>query len=168
LIIIFYLSAYLGTSQRKEQFITYAIRRKYYEQSGENNDYNKIFPSNYHPFKKTKSEFIQGLYGEICCILKILFWLITIPTIIKLVSNFYKYNENGVVSYSALSVILLFTIFFILSLVSFCCINERLYHSYQKRENEFLDDKKYGFEYKNSTKEKSKKDCCIRKFLCCK
>lgn len=167
LIIIFYLSAYLGTNQRKEQFITYAIRRKHYEKSGENNDYDKIFPSNYHPFNKTKSEFIQGLYGEICCILKFLFWLITILTLLKISFNIIKYFENGVVSYSALAVIALFIVFFILSLVSFCCITVRLYHSYQKRESEFFD-KKCGLEFKTQTKEKSNSICCISKFLCCK
>jgi uncharacterized membrane protein len=167
LIIIFYLSAYLGANQRKEQFITYSIRRKYYEQSGENNDYNQIFPSNYHPFNKTKSEFIQGLYGEICFILKTLFWLITILTLVKIGFNIYKYYGSGVVSYSALAVIVLFIIFFILSLISFCCIIASLYSSYQKRESEYID-KKWGLEFKNQTKEKSKRVCCIHKFLCCK
>jgi len=153
LVIIFYLSAYLGTNQRKEQFITFAIRSKYYEKKGKKhknkNYYDEIFPRNYNPFNKSKSNFIQGLYGEICCIQRILFWLISFLTIGKLGYNICKYYKNGVVSYSALSVIVLFTIFFILSLVSFYCINEKLYHSYQERESEFLV-KKCGLEYKNN------------------
>ncbi len=165
LIIIFYLSAYLGTNQRKEQFITYVIRKKHYEQSGEKNDYDRIFPSNYHPFNKTKYDFIQGLYGEICCILKILFWIITILTFVKIGFNLYKYHEYGLVSYSAMTVIVIFIIFFILSLVSFCCIIESQFHSYQKRESEFIE-KKWGLEFKTQTKEKSKRVCCVHKFLC--
>ena len=161
LLILFYLAAYLGVNQRKEQFITYAIRKKHYEQSGEKNDYDRIFPSNYHPFNKTKYDFIQGLYGEICCILKILFWIITILTLVKIGFNLYKYHEYGLVSYSAMTVIVIFIIFFILSLVSFCCIIASQFHSYQKRESEFIE-KKWGLEFKNQEKETAKRICCIR------
>lgn len=169
LVIIFYLSAYIGTYQRKEQFITYAIRKKYYKKNGGNNDYDQIFPSNYHPFNKTKSgfEFIQGLYGEICCILKILFWVITILTLLKIGANILKNFENGVVSCSALVVVGLFIVSLKLSLVSFCCIIDNLYQDYKKRESEFFEKfKKFGLDLPQ-IKEKSKSVCCISKFLCC-
>ena len=145
LIVIFYLSAFIGSNQRKEQFIAFAIRHKNYK--NKSNEYDQIFPSKYHPFNKSKSEFVQGLYGEICCILKILFWLISISTIIKLLSNFYKYYEKATVSYYGLTAIVLFALFFILSIVAHYCIIEKLYISYKSRENEFLN-KECGLEFR--------------------
>lgn len=163
-LILFYLVAYLGVNQRKEQFIAYSIRKRIYTQSDDNKNYSEIFPTNYHPFNKTKSDFIQGLYGAICCILRILFWLIAILSFMKIGCHFYKYCDIGVVSYSALVVILLFVIFFILSLVSFNHIIERLFQSYKERENEYLD-KKWGKQYNNKTKNKSKWNSCLKRFF---
>ncbi len=165
LIIIIYLAAYLGTNQRKEQFITYAIRRKHYEQSGADNDYNNIFPNSYHPFSKSKSEFIQGLYGEICCILKFLFWIITILTLMKLGSNINEYYNNGLIKGFGWASIILFSISIVISQRSIFCIIKQFFESYKKRENEFLD-KKWGLKYKTQNKGKLKTTCCIRKLFC--
>jgi magnesium-transporting ATPase (P-type) len=164
LVIIFYLSAYLGTNQRKEQFITFAIRRKHYER-GEKKDYDKIFPLEYHPFDKSKSKFIQGLYGEICSILKILFWIITILTFVKLGCNFGKFHEGQVLNSSGFAALILFIIFVTLSLVSFCCILEKFYFSYQEREKEFSKNK-FGAKYiKGQVIKRPKKIICICKFF---
>ena len=42
-----------------EQFITFAIRAKYYEPES----YKRIFPGNYYPFEKDFWSFVQGLYN---------------------------------------------------------------------------------------------------------
>lgn len=151
LIIIFYLSAFIGSNQRKEQFVTYAIRTSYFKKEtkeGKNN-YDEIFPSTYHPFNKSKSDFIQGLYGEICRILKILFWFLSSSSILKLLSGLFKNCEEGVVSYTTLFTIVVFIFFFILSIVAYYCIVENFYRSYKKRENEYLQ-KECGIQFRNN------------------
>ena len=162
LVVVFYLSAYLGTNQRKEQFITHAIRKKYYDYE----TYNSIFPRNYNPYNKTKCDFIQGLYGEICCIIKLLFWIITVMTFIKIGFNVYKYHDYGCAHCSSMIIANIFFILIILSLISFCCIIERFYDSYKKREQEFFE-KNWGKEYSNRKEPEHNKNCCIRKFFCC-
>lgn len=50
----------LGAGQRKDQFITFAIRKKYYVIRSK---YDEIFPDGYHPFNKTFCSFVQGIYN---------------------------------------------------------------------------------------------------------
>lgn len=50
----------LGAGQRKDQFITFAIRKKYYVIRSK---YDEIFPDGYHPFNKTFCSFVQGVYN---------------------------------------------------------------------------------------------------------
>lgn len=97
--ILFYLSAYMGTNQRKEQFITYAIRNKVYKRIKIRNNflpnekYDAIFPKSYNPINKTIYDFIQGLYGEICKILQIIFILISSLTVFKLFIGIVNSND---------------------------------------------------------------------------
>lgn len=49
-----------GAGQRKDQFITFAIRKKYYVIRSK---YDEIFPDGYHPFNKTFCSFVQGVYN---------------------------------------------------------------------------------------------------------
>lgn len=68
---VFYISVNLGVTQRKEQFITYTIRRNAY---GAKNKYElntNIFPKGYHPFRKTPCNYLIGIYGYIA---KCAFW----------------------------------------------------------------------------------------------
>lgn len=165
LVIIFYLSAYLGTNQRKEQFITYSIRISHYTKEKAIEDYENIFPKDYHPYNKNKSDFIQGLYGKICCIIKILFLIITILTFLKIACNICKHHDYGCASYCTIILIHLFIASVILSLISFYCTIERMYDSYKGREDEFRN-KRWGL--KHEKEKEQKRNCCIRKFLCCK
>lgn len=59
LLMIVYICISLGCRQRMEQFIIYAIRRKYY-----GNDMNnpKVFPNRYDPFKKRGLKMVQSPY----------------------------------------------------------------------------------------------------------
>lgn len=65
MLVIFYFAVNLGVTQRKEQFITYTIRRNAY---GAKNKYElntNIFPKGYHPFRKTPCNYLVGIYGYI-------------------------------------------------------------------------------------------------------
>lgn len=75
---------YLGTNQRKEQFIIHAIRKKYYGTSPTTITNPKIFPSNYTPFGKDRDDFIVGIYGELLKILSMLQWGVFIFALAKL------------------------------------------------------------------------------------
>jgi len=173
LLILFYLSAYLGVNQRKEQFITYAIRIKHYDNK-KGSLYDDIFPCNYHPFNKKKSNFIQGLYGEICCILKFLFWFIGVLTIFKIISNFIKYCGGDINHYGLFS-LMIFLILFVSCGLSFQCIIEKFYSTYRKRENEYYK-KESGKKIKNNcsndccteNNESTKNHCCDLRFFFCK
>lgn len=71
MLVIFYFAVNLGVIQRKEQFITYTIRRNAY---GAKNKYElntNIFPKGYHPFKKKRCNYLVGIYGYIA---KCAFW----------------------------------------------------------------------------------------------
>ncbi len=59
LIMIAYICVSLGCRQRKEQFIIYAIRRKYYY--GDMRD-TKIYPNRYNPFGKRGLKMVQSPY----------------------------------------------------------------------------------------------------------
>lgn len=67
MLVIFYISVNLGLTQRKEQFITYTIRRNAYGVIS-NSVYElntNIFPKGYHPFRKTPCNYLVGIYGYI-------------------------------------------------------------------------------------------------------
>lgn len=67
MLVIFYISVNLGVTQRKEQFITYTIRRNAYGVIS-NSVYElntNIFPKGYHPFRKTPCNYLVGIYGYI-------------------------------------------------------------------------------------------------------
>lgn len=59
--LIYFISVNLGAGQRMEQFITFGIRAKYYHNKTE--QYNSIFPRDYHPFNKKYFDFVQGMYN---------------------------------------------------------------------------------------------------------
>lgn len=164
LVLLYFLSAYLGTNQRKEQFITFAIRDQYYKENYEN--YTNIFPKNYHPFNKDKSNFIQGLYGEICRALKILFCLISLATLCKLISHFLKYcKEGNSICFTNISM-MVFIISFILSRVFFCYIRSNFYKDYNRRQDEYKG-KPCHDRIESEKENNSKEVCCICDFLSC-
>ena len=151
-IILYYIANYIGTNQRKEQFITYAIRRKYYLYNNE--DFNAVYPDGYHPFEKTILNFVQGLYGEISKILMITFYLISILSVTKIAFNIYEY-QDGSINWKNF---LLFLITFLLTLSSFCYIKRSLYQNYRARQIDFL---KKNI-YQNNQYEETINMCCLR------
>lgn len=82
MLVIFYFAVNLGLTQRKEQFITYTIRRKAY---GVKDDYElntNIFPKGYHPFNKNCCNFLVGIYGYIANCALIASFVVSIVTLI--------------------------------------------------------------------------------------
>ena len=91
------LCIYQGIAQRKEQFITYAIRKKYnIDERRDKENNGKVLPKDYHPFNKSKRDVIQGLYGELYTSLKWVFWLLSVGVVVKLVANIVKYGKNSI------------------------------------------------------------------------
>ena len=70
--ILYCTAVQLGSAQRMEQFITYAIRCKYYDNNIEK--LMTIYPMGYNPFNKNITNYVQGVYNTItyilfiCCI----------------------------------------------------------------------------------------------------
>lgn len=62
---IFYFAVNLGLTQRKEQFVTYSIRKKVYGVKRNHDLKTDIFPKGYHPFGKRFCDFLVGIYGYI-------------------------------------------------------------------------------------------------------
>ena len=83
--IIKYICLYQGFHQRYEQFITYAIREKYFGK--ENCEKSDIFPEGYTPFGKQGLDIAQGLFGEFAKISDLLFSVILLAVFLKLLCS---------------------------------------------------------------------------------
>ncbi len=84
LVVLYCISCSLGVTQRLEQFITFAIRCKVYENKSK--AYTDIFPKKYCPFGKEGKDIIIGIFGKMCCVLKVIFIIITLATFFRLFS----------------------------------------------------------------------------------
>ena len=133
LVIMYRLCLYQGTQQRKEQFITYAIRHKYYGNLKEITP--KIFPNSYHPFDK-EDKFVQGIYGELLPIFRWSFGIIACSVCIKLIDNICKYYQGttGLSIWVSLGV---FLASIITSIVLRHRYSKELRKQYKKQEQEF-------------------------------
>lgn len=124
---------YQGTYQRKEQFITYAIREKYKAL------YELVFPDNYHPYNKGRLEMIQGLYGEFIKFIIAAFILILLSLLIKLGYNIFDSHTSKTISENAMWVLI---IFIIITSSIFCSTIE--YYNYNR--NKYLQIQEKYFE----------------------
>ncbi len=105
-----HICLYQGFQQRFEQFITFAIRYNYYTQDP-TCLFPRIYPSYYTPFKKNekneekernncektsccKEPLVQGLFGELFCILNYLDYIIYASILLKL--SFNCINSIGI------------------------------------------------------------------------
>ena len=158
--ILIRLCIYQGVAQRKEQFIIDAIRSKYfgfyYFRKSKNTKANRrrIFPEGYTPYKKEGLQIVQGIYGELVKILKMVFWILTISVSFKILANILHYivcpfsatyklkTFFGSISWLGI-VEILAVIFLIILLV---CIGCKYYQddiaSYEKRKNYYPERKK--------------------------
>lgn len=115
--IIYYICYYQGLHQRLEPFITFAIRAKYYRKNKSNfldNDgfpealmddsYNEVFPCGYHPFKTQKqklssfnkcckNDLVQGLFGKLLKVVRIVAILVLITFLVKIIANIVYFKD---------------------------------------------------------------------------
>lgn len=137
--ILFVLSRfciYQGIAQRKEQFITYAIRKKYkMDNDGcEQDKSNKVLPNDYHPFGKNKIEAVQGLYGELLIVFKWVFWLLSIGIIVKLSSNMVEYDSFYLLGFAECVVCVVVIVFLLVVLNRY---HDKQMYSYIRRQKEY-------------------------------
>ena len=152
IVLLYVIAIYLGTDQRKEQFVSFAIRVKNY---GKGSGYNSIYPKNYSPFHKTLCNFVQGLYNLlsvalVCCLI-----VVVITTICA---------KGGYVDCP------LFHCCWAVSLMYMLYYRLKKYQEYLKLEQEYKD--KYTLEENPIIKDilKRERPCCIKQFFskCCK
>ena len=152
LVLLYVLAIKFGTNQRLEQFITFSIRVKRYENSKK--DYDEIFPETYHPFNKSFCSFVQGVYNTLSHVMVLGVVAVTITSLCL-----SQPLQDCVLFNSCWSVSLAYMLFH----------RVRKYSSYQKREEEYR--KKLG----NSTNPiiadviGKSKECCVLNFIkrCC-
>ena len=137
--ILFVLSRfciYQGIAQRKEQFITFAIRKKYNmdNDDAKQNTTIKVLPKDYHPFGKNKREAVQGLYGELLAVFNCVFWLLTIGILIKLISNVVEYDSFYLLGLVEYVICIIVTILLLIVLKRY--LNNQMY-SYICRQKEY-------------------------------
>ena len=153
IVLLYVIAVYLGTDQRKEQFISFAIRVKYYKDCKSN--YNSIYPKTYNPFNKTLCNFVQGLYNLlsvalVCCLI-----VVVITTICA-----KEGNVNCLLFYCCWIVSLMYMLYYRL----------KKYQEYLKLEQEYKD--KHTLVENPIIKDilKRERSCCIKQFFskCCK
>lgn len=83
LIMIAYICVSLGCRQRKEQFIIYAIRRKYYY--GDMRD-TKIYPNRYDPFEKRGLKMVQSPYDYFIRCIMVAICLIALSLLFRIMA----------------------------------------------------------------------------------
>lgn len=133
LLIIYYVSAYLGTNQRKEQFINWAIRIKHFQTKKE---YNDVFPDSYNPFGKHKGNFVQGMFNELMRIVKIIFWIVTIATGVKL-TYFISKLCGQVIKCDNCILIVVYMMLIVIAPILFYFFKHSFYQEYKDRQSEY-------------------------------
>ena len=147
IVLLYVIAIYLGTDQRKEQFVSFAIRVKNYKKYS---DYNSIYPKNYNPFNKTFCNFVQGLYNLlsvalVCCL------------IVVVITTIWAKGENVGCP--------LFHCCWAVSLLYMLYYRLKKYQEYLKLEQEYKD--KYKQEENPIIKNilKRERPCCIKQFF---
>lgn len=150
ILVIFYFAVNLGVIQRKEQFITYTIRRNAYGVSDtqKNNVYElntDIFPEGYHPFGKHEEDFLVGIYGYIAkCAYKmscVISWITFIFMFCYLLKGIFcnEYEKNKLYCFIIQTIVLI--IIHILSIFAFLQQKENIekkgFKKYQEYEKEY-------------------------------
>ena len=119
LVFLYVLSVNFGVNQRLEQFITFSIRAKRYQVD----EYEKVFPANYHPYGKDFCSFVQGLYN-------ILSWVMVIGVAYVVITTMSLSDclKSDVILNSIWSVSLLYMFYYRLC----------RYFDYLKRQKEYM------------------------------
>ena len=155
--IIRYICLYQGCHQRLEQFIIYSIRCKYYRTDPIYLSH-RVFPKNYHPFKKLKNnnevdldEVCQGVFGELTKILKYITFGLLFMVSIKIFLNIYYFSYKMGSQISSFGILWLLLLVFVLIFCYGCyeCQENKL----RTRYKEYLDQYEKLNPYKTTKKE---------------
>lgn len=145
MLVIFYFAVNLGVTQRKEQFITYTIRRNAYGAKSKYELNTKIFPKGYHPFGKHEEDFLVGIYGYIAkcaykmsCVISLITFIFMFCYLLKgIFCN--EYEKNKLCCFIIQTIVLI--IIHILSIFAFLQKKENIekkgFEKYDKYENEY-------------------------------
>ncbi len=135
---IAWLCIILGYRQRKEQFIIYSIRRKYYDSTEKNRKhvYEQIYPNGYNPLGKGLIEVMQFPYDTFL-------WFSIITGVVVLISLIFKSFPMMDCAYLIPIVALIVTL-----ALAVICIIYKLFSSYKK----YLELEEYYKELKNRTR----------------
>lgn len=106
LIMIAYICVSLGCRQRKEQFIIYAIRRKYYY--GDMRD-TKIYPNRYTPFGKRGLKMVQSPYDYFIRCIMVAICLIALSLLFRFMAFYPQLMLSGVLIAGVVSFFFLFS-----------------------------------------------------------
>lgn len=151
------LCIYQGVAQRKEQFITDAIRREYFNRDFlRDTGFDKVFPEGYHPYGKKGLEIVQGLYGELVKVFMSVFVLLTILVMMKClaVNHIFSSWKESFGQLNAIScIVMLLTLLLIITTI---CHYKRQVKYYKKRQEEYPE-RKEEIEEKKQTKSERKK-----------
>lgn len=119
LVLLYVLSINFGVNQRLEQFITFSIRAKRYNLE----EYEKVFPENYHPYGKSFCSYVQGVYNTLS-------WVMVIGVVYVVITTMSLSDclKSDLIFNSSWSVSLLYMLY------------HRLcrYRDYQKRQGKYL------------------------------
>ena len=130
--LLYCVCIHLGAGQRMEQFITFAIRAKYYG-INENDErkqktnieiFNGTYPPDYNPFDKSINNFVQGLYNILSCVFAVAMYAIALILTIIVQNNLYN------------------TTLFVLFTLSLHCLSYsykiKRFVKYKKRESHYM------------------------------
>ena len=134
--ILWCICVYQGVTQRKEQFITDAIRHA--TLGDDLNSQTYIFPRGYHPYGKENFKIVQGIYGELARHMKWIGILLAVSFFFKFFIHICLYCQN---IYSKIGFWeIVFTIIFTVAILMEChSIYKNYLESYNEREKEFLE-----------------------------
>ena len=127
---------YQGFAGRYEQFITYAIRKKYGLIDDLDDKYS-IFPSYYQPFFKQGLEIPQGLFGLFVKIFIGLAVLIQLIVLMKFSQNIYEYHYNEIHGIGVLYVAFYIVVSFFVYYRSYILWTDKV-KKYNSLQNEFM------------------------------
>lgn len=123
-----HICLYQGFHQRYEQFVTYAIRFKYYKQKPENIR-PRLFPDNYSPFYKNDKDIPQGLYGEFFSFLCWINLFICFSILAKLLYYICNFSIKSLPDVLWIE-LFIFILLLLLCKIHICCLRSNLKNKY--------------------------------------
>lgn len=134
--VLFLICLKRGSVQRKEQFIIYAIRYRYFEELRCKKDGlpygDSIFPEGYDPFGKGLCGFVQGPYNLLMNVFVVSAAVIIILTILKITMNI-----DGIYCAETIIVMVLSALSCVIGVICCICVFKEKYEEYKNTEKAY-------------------------------